>query len=88
VLPHWRERRSGHAVFVSSLSGSLALPGMSAYTASKFALEGLAEATAAETAHLGVRTTILQLGAFATGYGTSMVEPATRIADYAPVEDA
>ena len=87
VLPQWRERRSGHALFVSSLSGSMALPGLSAYTASKFALEGLAEAAAAETAHLGIRTTILQLGGFATEYGTSLVEPATRIADYAPVED-
>ncbi len=87
VLPQWRERRSGHALFVSSTSGSMALPGLSAYTASKFALEGLAEATASETAHLGVKTTALQLGGFATRYGTSLMEPATRIADYAVAED-
>jgi NAD(P)-dependent dehydrogenase (short-subunit alcohol dehydrogenase family) len=65
----------------------MALPGMSAYTASKFALEGLGESLALETAHLGVKTTILQLGRFSTNYGKSLVEPATRITDYAAVED-
>ncbi len=87
VLPQWRERRGGHAVLVSSTCGSMALPGLSAYTASKFALEGLGEALAAEAAHLGVKTTILQLGGFSTNYGKSLAEPATRIADYAAVED-
>jgi NAD(P)-dependent dehydrogenase (short-subunit alcohol dehydrogenase family) len=87
VLPQWRERRSGHAIIVSSTCGSMALPGMSAYTASKFALEGLGESLALETSHLGIKTTILQLGRFSTNYGKSLVEPATRIADYAAVED-
>jgi NAD(P)-dependent dehydrogenase (short-subunit alcohol dehydrogenase family) len=87
VLPQWRERRSGHAILVSSLSGSMPLPGLSAYTASKFALEGLGASLANDTAHLGIKTTILQLGAFATDYGRSLAEPATRIPDYAPAEE-
>ncbi len=87
VLPQWRERRSGHAILVSSLSGSMPLPGLSAYTASKFALEGLGASLANDTTHLGIKTTILQLGAFTTDYGKSLAEPATRIADYAPAEE-
>ncbi|MFI5930707.1 SDR family oxidoreductase [Actinoplanes sp. NPDC051494] len=85
VLPVWREQGSGHAIFSSSVSASHAFPGLSAYTASKFALEGLAEAVAAETAPFGVRTTILQLGMFATGYGDKLRLPAHRIEAYQPL---
>ncbi|MBB5873544.1 NAD(P)-dependent dehydrogenase (short-subunit alcohol dehydrogenase family) [Allocatelliglobosispora scoriae] len=87
VLPQWRERRSGHSILVSSTCGSMSLPGLSAYAVSKFALEGLGESLALEAAHLGVKSTILQLGGFATSYGTSLVEPARRIEDYAVAED-
>lgn len=87
VLPLWRAQGGGHAVFVSSLSGSMPFPGIAAYTASKFALEGMAESLAQETAHLGVKVTILQLGGFATAYGKKAADPAVRIPAYAPVVD-
>jgi NAD(P)-dependent dehydrogenase (short-subunit alcohol dehydrogenase family) len=85
VLPLWRGQGGGHAIFSSSLSGSMAFPGLSAYTASKFALEGLAEALAAEASQFGVKVTILQLGGFATPYGSKLREPARRIDAYDPV---
>jgi NAD(P)-dependent dehydrogenase (short-subunit alcohol dehydrogenase family) len=85
VLPLWREQGGGHGIFASSLAGSMAFPGLAAYTASKFALEGLAEALAAEAGPLGVKVTILQLGGFATSYGRKLQEPARRIAAYEPV---
>ncbi|RLK09767.1 NADP-dependent 3-hydroxy acid dehydrogenase YdfG [Micromonospora sp. M71_S20] len=87
VLPVWRAQRCGHAVFVSSVTGVVPIPGMAAYTASKFAMEGAAESLAAEAGHLGVKVTILQPGGFATGYSANLVMPEHRIADYTPVSD-
>ncbi|KRA37715.1 MULTISPECIES: SDR family oxidoreductase [unclassified Nocardioides] len=43
VLPHIREAR-GRVVFMSSVSGLITLPGTGAYSASKYALESLADA--------------------------------------------
>ncbi|EEP69746.1 oxidoreductase [Micromonospora sp. ATCC 39149] len=87
VLPLWRAQRRGHAVFVSSVAGVVPFPGLAAYTASKFAVEGAAESLAAEAGHLGVKVTILQPGGFATDYSANLVMPQRRIADYAPVGD-
>ncbi|MDW5324141.1 SDR family oxidoreductase [Plantactinospora sp. KLBMP9567] len=87
VLPLWRAQRSGHAVFVSSVAGTVPFPGLAAYNASKAALEGLAESLAAEAGHLGVKVTILQPGGFATGYATALRLPEQRIEDYAPISN-
>ncbi|MFG1761626.1 SDR family oxidoreductase [Micromonospora echinofusca] len=87
VLPVWRAQRHGHAVFVSSVAGVVPFPGLAAYTASKFAMEGAAESLAAEAGHLGVKVTILQPGGFATGYSANLVMPEHQIADYTPVSD-
>ncbi|MBM0277405.1 SDR family oxidoreductase [Micromonospora sp. STR1s_6] len=87
VLPVWRAQQRGHAVFVSSVAGMVPFPGLAAYTASKFAVEGAAESLAAEAGHLGVKVTILQPGGFATGYSANLVMPEHRIADYVPVND-
>jgi NAD(P)-dependent dehydrogenase (short-subunit alcohol dehydrogenase family) len=40
ILPHFRQRKTGFVVFISSLSGLVAHPFSGAYNASKFALEG------------------------------------------------
>ncbi|MGV9212355.1 SDR family oxidoreductase [Micromonospora sp. RB23] len=87
VLPVWRAQGGGHAVFVSSVSGTVPFPGLAAYTASKFAVEGAAESLAAEAGHLGVKVTILQPGGFATDYSANLVMPANRISDYLPVSE-
>ncbi|MEO3778707.1 SDR family oxidoreductase [Micromonospora sp. B11E3] len=87
VLPVWRAQGRGHAIFVSSVAGVVPFPGLAAYTASKFAVEGAAESLAIEAGHLGVKVTILQPGGFATGYAANLAMPAHRIADYAPAAD-
>ncbi|MDT0530529.1 SDR family oxidoreductase [Micromonospora sp. DSM 115977] len=87
VLPVWRAQRHGHAVFVSSVAGMVPFPGLAAYTASKFAVEGAAESLAAEAGHLGVKVTILQPGGFATGYSGNLVMPEQRIPEYTAVSD-
>jgi len=40
LLPHFRARKSGTLVFMSSSGGMAGEPGAGAYCASKFALEG------------------------------------------------
>ncbi|WP_042419901.1 oxidoreductase [Streptacidiphilus anmyonensis] len=67
VLPHMRARRSGAIVQLSSLGGQLSFAGFSAYSATKFALEGFSEALAAEVAPLGVKVLVVEPGAFRTG---------------------
>ncbi|MES2089711.1 MAG: SDR family oxidoreductase [Pseudomonadota bacterium] len=53
-LPLIRQAR-GRIVNVSSISGLFAAPGLTAYSASKFAVEGLTEALRVELAPFGVR---------------------------------
>jgi NAD(P)-dependent dehydrogenase (short-subunit alcohol dehydrogenase family) len=59
VLPRLRASR-GRIVFVSSLSGLVSTPMMGAYTASKFALEGMADALRMELAPWGIRVVIVE----------------------------
>ena len=66
VLPDMRARRSGSIVMVSSMSGRMALPGLGVYAASKFALEGMAEAWHHELRHFGIHVSLIEPGAYAT----------------------
>jgi NAD(P)-dependent dehydrogenase (short-subunit alcohol dehydrogenase family) len=66
VLPHMRERGSGAIVQMSSQAGQMSFAGGGAYAAAKFALEGISEALADEVAPHGIRTLIVEPGAFRT----------------------
>jgi NAD(P)-dependent dehydrogenase (short-subunit alcohol dehydrogenase family) len=67
VLPHMRARRSGAIVQLSSMGGQMSFPGFSAYSATKFALEGLSEALDGEVSPHGIKVLIVEPGAFRTG---------------------
>ncbi|MEJ3653414.1 SDR family NAD(P)-dependent oxidoreductase [Actinomycetes bacterium KLBMP 9759] len=73
ALPHLRARGDGAIVQFSSLGGRLSFPGVGAYSATKFAIEGWSEALAAEVAGFGIRVLIVEPGAFRTGlHGSGM----------------
>lgn len=77
VLPHFRERRSGRIVNISSVAGFTPYsPGAAVYTASKFAVEGLSEALALEVGHMGIGITIVEPGSFRTEFGASSMDMA------------
>lgn len=68
VLPHMRRNGSGAVVQMSSMGGRFTFPGVGGYSATKFALEGLSEALAAEVAPHGVKVLIVEPGSFRTGF--------------------
>jgi NAD(P)-dependent dehydrogenase (short-subunit alcohol dehydrogenase family) len=73
ALPVLRAQRSGAVVNITSMGGQLSFAGFSAYSASKFALEGASEALAQEVAPFGVKVMIVEPGAFRTDFaGTAM----------------
>ncbi|MEU7478517.1 SDR family oxidoreductase [Lentzea sp. NPDC042327] len=71
VLPHLRRQGSGHVLQVSSIGALSGFPSTGLYSASKFALEGMSEALAAEAARFGVKVTIVQPGGYWTDLYTS-----------------
>jgi NAD(P)-dependent dehydrogenase (short-subunit alcohol dehydrogenase family) len=66
VLPVMRAQASGTIVNVSSVVGRFGFPGMSAYVASKFALEGLTESLAYEVAPFGIKVILIEPGVVRT----------------------
>jgi NAD(P)-dependent dehydrogenase (short-subunit alcohol dehydrogenase family) len=83
VLPHMRERRRGHLMGVTSMGGLMTVPGMSAYCASKYALEAILETIGKEVAGFGIHVTAIEPGSFRTDWaGRSMVRADRGIDDY------
>ena len=68
VLPGMRRRGWGHVLNISSVGGFSGSAAFAHYSASKFAVEGLSESLAAEVAPFGIRVTIIEPGAFRTGF--------------------
>ncbi len=66
VLPVMRAQKSGHIITVTSVAGLLGQPMLSAYSASKYALEGWSESLRIETHSLGIRVSLVEPGAFDT----------------------
>jgi NAD(P)-dependent dehydrogenase (short-subunit alcohol dehydrogenase family) len=62
-----RRQGGGAIVQMSSVGGQTTAPGFGAYCATKFALEGLTETLRDEVEGFGIRTLIVEPGAFRTG---------------------
>ncbi len=86
VLPVMRKQRSGHVITFSSTAGLKGVDFCSAYSASKFALEGWMETLQLDVEPFGISTTIVEPGFFRTELlveGASTVWPDLSIEDYA-----
>lgn len=81
VLPVMRRQNTGHIIVVTATSGHVAVPGLTASTASQWALEGFCDSLAYECAPFNVRVTIVQ-PPFETRVLTSRLTAAPEMADY------
>ncbi len=84
ALPVFRRQRSGVFVQFSSVGGRVGgTPGMGAYQAAKFAVEGFSEVLANEVKPFGVKVIIIEPGAFRTDWQGSSMKLREAGADYA-----
>lgn len=79
VLPHMREKKSGLLVHVSSLIGRMVLPFWGAYSASKWALEALAETYRVELSKYGIDSCIIEPGAYPTTFFDGLMKSSDQL---------
>jgi NAD(P)-dependent dehydrogenase (short-subunit alcohol dehydrogenase family) len=84
------KRGSGKIVFVSSVVGIITGPFVGAYSASKFAVEAIAQTMATEMQEFGIEVATINPGAFLTGFNDAGFltpkgwedDPSARVFDY------
>lgn len=88
ALPYLREQGSGHIIQVSSIGGISAFPGIGAYHASKWALEGISQALSQEVAGFGIKVTLIEPGGFSTDWAGPSAQHSEEHSAYAPAHAA
>lgn len=73
VLPHMRKEQSGRIINISSIAGKTSLAFMGFYSSSKFAVESLSDALRQEVGRFGIDVSIIEPGAFSTGFDDTVV---------------
>lgn len=82
-LPFFRQRRAGHILNITSMGGTITMPGIAYYCGSKFALEGISDTLSKELQPFNIFVTAVAPGSFRTDWaGRSMQRTARSIADY------
>jgi NAD(P)-dependent dehydrogenase (short-subunit alcohol dehydrogenase family) len=77
-LPHLRAQGGGRIIQLSTYGGQVAFPGNSMYHATKWGIEGFAEAVAQEVAPFGIGVTIVEPGGARTEFryrGAQVADP-------------
>jgi len=69
AIPLMKKRGGGYIFNISSLAGTNAHPGMAAYNASKFGLNGFSEALMQEVRHDGIKVSYIMPGSVNTAFG-------------------
>src|SRR5882672_4620785 len=69
AIPEMRRRGGGYIINISSLAGANPHPGMAAYNASKFGLNGFSEALMQEVRHDGIKVSYIMPGSVNTEFG-------------------
>lgn len=85
ALPIMRAQGDGHLITVTSEGGVRAYPGLGAYHASKWAVEGLTQSMAQEVRDLGIRVTNVEPGPYTTGWLDVGSRRSTPLAVYDPM---
>lgn len=60
TLPIFREKKNGHIILLTAITGHLGTPGLSMYCASQWAIEGYCDSLAYEVAPFNIKMTIVQ----------------------------
>lgn len=82
-LPFFRQRRAGHILNITSMGGTITMPGIAFYCGSKFALEGISDTLSKELQPFNIFVTAVAPGSFRTDWaGRSMQRTPRSIADY------
>ncbi|OLF53503.1 oxidoreductase [Pseudomonas chlororaphis] len=82
-LPYFRQRRAGRILNITSMGGTITMPGIAYYCGSKFALEGISDTLSKELAPFNIFVTAVAPGSFRTDWaGRSMQRTPRSIADY------
>lgn len=66
ALPYMKDQKSGHIVITASVAAYKVFPASAVYSATKFALRGLAEGLRQEVKPYNIRTTLVSPGAVTT----------------------
>ncbi len=82
ALPILRRGGGGRILQVSSIGGISAFAGLSAYHASKWALEGFSQALAQEVEEFGIKITLIEPGGFSTDWGGASAKRAEPLSAY------
>ena len=88
ALPIMREQSSGHIIQVSSIGGISAFPGIGAYHASKWALEGITQSLAQEVKDFGINVTLVEPAGYSTDWSGPSAKHATKLIAYSKVREA
>ncbi|MBT2373055.1 oxidoreductase [Pseudomonas fluorescens] len=82
-VPYFRKRRAGHILNITSMGGTITMPGIAYYCGSKFALEGISDTLSKELLPFNIFVTAVAPGSFRTDWaGRSMQRTPRSIADY------
>lgn len=72
--PHFREKKSGLFINITSIGGLITVPFSAIYHASKWALEGLSESLSFEFSQLGIGIKTVSPGAIKTDFGSRSMQ--------------
>lgn len=78
ILPHFRSRRAGVIVNISSIGGQVTFPLYSLYHASKWAVDGFSESLQYELRPFGIKVRVIEPGTIKTDFYTRSMESAEK----------
>ena len=82
VIPHLRRQGGGRILQLSSMGGQIALPALSLYHATKWAIEGFYESVAQEVAAFNIKITLVEPGSARTNFSGASAANAEVMPEY------